>query len=134
MRHPEHVADGVSVSLSVLCVIHCLALPVMATILPSLLAMPFSDERFHIWLVCAVIPISTYALTMGCKKHKNYQIWIPGVAGMAVLLTAALGGDVIGENLERVFTLIGAGIIALSHYWNFTLCREANCSDCAAKA
>ncbi len=133
MSQTQRVADGASIGLSALCVFHCLALPVLVTVAPSLLALPLNNEAFHLWLVCAVIPISIFALTMGCKKHQRHAVWIVGAIGVGILLMAALGGEARGETFERTFTLVGAGIIAIAHYWNYQLCRDAHCDDCAAE-
>ena len=130
MNQTRTIADTTSIGLSALCIVHCLALPVLATVVPSVLALPLADEAFHLWLVCAVIPISAYALTMGCKQHGRHRVWILGVVGIAILVAAALGGEALGETLERGFTVLGASIVAAGHYWNYRLCRTDNCDDC----
>jgi len=35
-----------------------------------------------------------------------------------------MGHDLLGEGLEKVFTVIGAAIIATAHIWNYRLCQK----------
>ena len=131
MINSRSITDTAAISLSLLCTIHCLVLPLLAALLPSIAALPLTDEIFHIWMVVAVIPISTYALTMGCKNHKRYQILLIGSIGLLVLCVVAfLGHDLLSEELEKVFTVIGTMIIATAHIWNYRSCRHQNMCVC----
>ncbi len=130
MINLQTISDKTAIGLSLMCTIHCLALPALVVLLPSLSALPLEDEIFHIWMVVAVIPISAYALTMGCNKHKNYKILAVGIVGLVTLiLTAILGHDLLSENLEKTLTVIGALIIVSAHVWNYQLCRHSTCCE-----
>ena len=120
--------DKSSVGLSTVCAVHCLLMPVAVVILPSLAALPVADERFHLLLVFFVLPLSTVALTMGCRKHKSWRVMAVGVGGLVLLVGAALAGhDLLGELTEKSATVIGAGLVALSHVMNFRKCRALDC-------
>ena len=119
----QTTTDKIAISLSLLCAIHCLGLPLMLILLPSLTGTIIADEAFHLWLVLAVIPISTYALSMGCKHHKHYLILIYGIVGILFLIAAVISEDYLGEQWEIILTLIGTSIIALSHYKNYRICN-----------
>lgn len=131
MINLQAITDKTAISLSLLCAIHCLALPIIVALLPSVAAMVFEDEAFHFWMVVAVIPTSAIALTMGCKQHKRYPVLFIGVVGLCILAVAAfLGEERLDELGEKALTLAGAALIALGHVWNYRLCRRrANC-DC----
>ena len=125
MKNTRAIADKAAVSLSFLCALHCLAMPVAVALLPALAGLPFAEEGFHLWMVIVVLPVSIYALTMGCKKHKRYQLLMLGCLGLTILVAAALfGHDFLGEFWEKVLTVIGASVIALGHLWNFRLCQK----------
>ncbi len=131
MINLQNISDKTAIGLSLICTIHCLALPALVVLVPSMSALPLNDEMFHIWMVIAVIPISAYALTMGCKRHKNYAVIVTGLIGLMILiLTAILGHDFLSETLEKTFTVIGAFIIVIAHVKNFQLCQkpDAICS------
>ncbi len=124
MDNIRTASDKVAISLSALCTFHCLILPILTVLILSIAALPLQDEAFHIWMVVAVVPISLFALTMGCKKHKNFSMLLIGTTGLVILCMAAFfGHDLLGEELEKVFTLLGALSIAIAHIWNYRLCR-----------
>lgn len=129
MNTVREITDKVSIGLSLMCAIHCLILPLILVLLPSLAALELDDEAFHIWMLVAVLPTSIFALTIGCKRHKRYHLLAIGVAGLTLLITAVLlGHELIGEYGEKILTLLGASLIATGHFFNFRLCRQHN--DC----
>ena len=120
--------DKSSVGLSTVCAVHCLLMPVAVVMLPSLAALPFADERFHILLVFFVLPLSIVALTMGCRKHRSWRVMAVGLSGLVLLVGAALvGHDLFGELMEKTATVVGAGLVALSHVMNYKKCRALDC-------
>ena len=130
MTNLQTTSDKMAIGLSTLCTIHCLVLPLLVVLIPSIAALPLQDEAFHIWMVIAVIPISLFALTMGCKKHKRFSMLLIGAVGLIILSVAAFfGHDLIGEELEKIFTVIGASIIATAHILNFSSCRSTGKCD-----
>jgi len=121
----QAIFDKGAIALSLVCAVHCLALPVLAVMTPAIMGYFITDEAFHRWLAFVVIPISLFALTMGCRRHRSLMVVILGASGMAVLLfTALFGHDVLGEAGEKLATLIGAGLIAAAHYQNYRLCQQ----------
>ena len=130
MRISQKVTDNMSIGLSMLCAIHCLALPVILALLPSLGALQLQNEAFHTWMLVAVIPISLYALTMGCKKHRSYGLLLLGSSGLLLLILAVLlGHDIAGQLGEKMLTVLGSMIIVLAHWKNFRLCKNhINCA------
>ncbi|MBL4630111.1 MAG: MerC domain-containing protein [Paraglaciecola sp.] len=70
-----NIADRSAVVLSTLCMIHCLVLPIILILLPALTSVAFfSDERFHAWLLYAVIPISVSAVVFGSLRYRNWFV------------------------------------------------------------
>ena len=123
--------DKMAMSLSLLCALHCLASPLIIVMLPTLAALRFDGEAFHLWMVLAVIPTSVYALTMGCKQHRHYRLLGLGLFGLLFLLSAVLAGEaIINDFWEKALTVIGAATIALGHYWNYRLCQRQEFCAC----
>jgi len=123
MKNTHALGDKTAISLSLLCTIHCLALPIFAALLPSTAALVLEDEMFHLWVVLAVIPISVFALTMGCKKHKRYRVLALGAIGIAVLAASVLiDHHILGETWEKILTVVGASFVAAGHLLNYRLC------------
>ncbi len=123
MNAAQGITDKFAISLSLMCVIHCLALPVLLALLPGMAVLQLDNEAFHLWMVVAVLPTSIYALTLGCKQHKRYQLLILGTIGLALLVMAlVLGEERIGEAGEKILTVLGAGFVAVGHWFNYRLC------------
>lgn len=96
--------------------------------MPALTALGIADEKFHLYLIFAVIPLSGIAAFMGCKKHKKYGVALPIFIGLfTLLITAVVGGEVLGEGLEKLLTVMGTIIIAYGHIRNFRLCQQQDC-------
>lgn len=122
--------DKTAISISALCVVHCLLLPVGMVLLPSVTVLTvLSDELFHIMMIAVVLPTSAIALTLGCKRHKSLLVVTLGSAGLLILGFAAFfGHGLLGEAGEKVTTVIGACMVAASHWQNFRLCKKLDCS------
>lgn len=123
--------DRLAISVSFLCLAHCLLLPVLLVLLPSLGATFFASESMHAWLVYLALPISLFALSMGCRQHRKGLILIFGMVGLAILILGIfvepLGLD---HELETVFTVTGALFIAFAHLRNFLQCKKVNNCHC----
>jgi hypothetical protein len=82
-------------------------------------------------MVVVVIPISLYALTLGCKKHKTLSVMMTGLLGLTLLISAVvLGENYLNESGEKLLTVIGGLLVALSHYQNYTRCKQLNKCPC----
>lgn len=107
MKFIQGLADKSAIGLSALCMIHCLLLPLLLILVPSLAVLGLDDESFHLWMVIAVVPTSFYALTLGCKQHKRYRFLSTGFTGLAFLVCAVVFGEsMLGEVWEKFFTVI----------------------------
>jgi hypothetical protein len=131
MNNLSSYTNNLSIGLSALCVIHCLASPLLIVLLPSLAALQLGNEAFHSWLLMGVIPSSLFSLLMGCKQHQFYRVLIIGFCGLLFLISATLvEGFEHGELIEKLLTVIGACIVACAHYSNFCLCRQNSSCEC----
>ena len=120
--------DRASIGLSVICVLHCFATPILLAFAPSLLALPVADEKFHAVLIFLILPASLVALTLGCRRHGDMSVVYWGCAGLVVLLgTLVLGHDLLGDVGEKIMTVFGSGLVVIGHTLNFQACRASTC-------
>ena len=120
--------DRASIGLSVICVLHCFATPILLAFAPSLLALPVADEKFHAVLIFMILPASLIALTMGCRRHGDMSVVYWGCGGLVVLLgTLVLGHDLLGDAGEKIMTVFGSGLVVVGHTLNFRACRASTC-------
>ena len=115
--------DGAAVGLSALCLVHCLALPLVVAGLPFL--AQFAEGHLHAQMLVVVLPLSIVALGLGFRHHHNRRIIAAGAVGMSLL---ALGATVAHENwgvaADRAFTIAGALILAAAHFYNSVQTRD----------
>ena len=117
--------DNIAIGFSVVCALHCLLLPIAVILSPAISATFLGSEDFHKTLLYFVIPSSIIALSLGCKMHGKYNVYLYGIFGIAILLSAVFfGHDYFGETGERILTLLGAGIVSFGHFKNQKLCAE----------
>ena len=117
--------DKFAVSASTICATHCICLPFLLGVFPAIGTTLFGEEVFQVWLLWAVIPSSLVAISLGCYKHKDRAVLVIGLLGLIFLIIAAsLGHDMLGEEGERITTLMGAITIAAGHLRNYKLCRR----------
>ena len=122
--------DGLAISLSFLCAVHCLFMPSFIILAPSLLSISFDNEFIHYLILALAIPISIFALSAGYKAHKSLSMIFIGFLGLSILLFAVLfGNNLFGEIGEKGLTLFGSIIVASAHYRNLKVCKELDC-DC----
>lgn len=126
----QRMLDGFAVTASVLCLIHCLLLPMLLVALPVLAAMLEVPESFHAAAFIVAVPTSALALLSGYRRHRAVHPAIVAFAGLALLGTGAFAVE--SENLERAISSIGAVLLAIGHVWNWrTLSHRA--ATCPAK-
>ena len=114
-------ADRWAIILSALCVVHCVLLPILLIALPTLTSLAFfSDERFHTWLLYAVLPISGFAVILGYLHHRSWPVVVITSLGMGVLITVAIfGHETFGEQGEVMASVVGSALVAFGHVKNF---------------
>ncbi|WP_205688873.1 MerC domain-containing protein [Candidatus Macondimonas diazotrophica] len=121
--------DLLAISISGLCAVHCLLMPLVLIISPVLSGSLFAGEDFHQLLLWVILPTSGFALWLGCRRHKDRPVLLFGVAGLSLLLLAAfLGHRWFGEWGERLLTVLGGAIMASGHVRNYRLCRRDHCA------
>jgi hypothetical protein len=117
---PRALLDRFAVCLSLLCMVHCLALPLLVAVLPIVGGALLPDREFHWLMLVLVLPASAWALTNGYRHHRRSGIAALGAVGLGVLLGISLfGHELFGPGGERLTTSAGAMLVAVSHVLNF---------------
>lgn len=128
MEQTQSLGDKLAIGLSALCVIHCLAMPVLLIILPTMGAvLAESHELFHQVILFFVLPVGLLALIVGYRHHRTLTVLISGCAGLGLLVLAALfGHDYLGDTGEFSLTVAASVMIAVAHIRNFQLRPRSN--------
>jgi hypothetical protein len=122
-------ADKLSISLSLVCMIHCLLMPSFLILTSGFLALSIDNELIHKAFLIIVLPVSLYALITGYRNHNILSYFYLGTSGLWILIFAVFFGEgVFGEFAEKTLTLLGSLIVASSHYKNYKACKELDCA------
>ena len=135
----NEVSDKVGIVLSVLCCIHCMAIPFLIVFAPAL-GQLFQDEIFHNIALATVVPLGLYSFISKIKLHSDKRPLIIGVIGMLFLIAGHLfhvfsheghshGAHAHGtiELVELVGSIVGGLSLVVAHILNIRLCRCKSC-------
>ena len=127
----DYLPDKAAIVLSLLCTIHCLAIPLALIAFPGMASLPFAMEGFELWMVLAALPISLYALAVGCRQHRRFYLLASSTVGLSLLLLdVCLPESMINETIGTSLSVAGAMLIVFGHYNNYRLCRhQADCTS-----
>lgn len=113
--------DASAIGLSGLCLIHCLALPVLTAVLP-VAGVLAEAEWIHKLLVLLALPVSGLVIWTGLRTERNAVFIGCVVAGLALLIGAAFF-EVL-HDVETPLTVAGAGLLASAHGYRFASHRK----------
>lgn len=111
MKSPSAaLLDAGAVALSSLCLLHCLALPLLAAALP-LFGTWAEAEWVHLLFVAIALPLTGYALWRAERRHPLPVLaWATAGAGLGLLLAGALA--LPSHDWETPMTVTGSLLLA----------------------
>ncbi len=145
--------DKLAISMAAVCAVHCLLTPILVIALPIIATSFFVHEDFHLWMIMLVLPTTTLAVFMGCRKHKDRLVAAFSVIGLSVLISALVherlhnaahaepvahaahcescARDIAEEPVPMHagawINTIGGLLLAGAHVRNYRLCRKSHC-------
>ena len=142
--------DSLAISMSVICAVHCLLTPLLIILFPILTTTFWVHQDFHLWMLFFVLPTTSLAVFLGCRKHKDKLIIGLSVAGLACLFTVSLyesffhanhllqdgsvclhcvqGGVKNHLRATTFANILGGALLASAHIRNYRLCRRSCCT------
>ena len=108
--------DGAAICLSGLCIIHCLALPVLASLTPVFGSIA-ENEMIHKALVIATPFLVAAALYRSCPGRDRIIFLAIAGTGIALLFAAAFVHEL--HDYETPLTVVGALILASAHLFRW---------------
>ncbi|MGN7159557.1 MerC domain-containing protein [Sphingomonas sp. SAFR-052] len=116
--------DGAAIGASLLCLIHCIGLPILFALLPALASIGLpSSEWLHLLLLLTAIPVSALALVGGWRAHGRIVPMLLGALGLAGLAAGLAFNSVPGA--ETALTVAGSLALAMAHIGNWQRLRTA---------
>lgn len=129
-KAPTYRWDMLGITLSTLCLIHCIALPFFLALLPFGLEYA-ENESIHQMLSILALPVGGLALIPGYLKHRKLSILFTGFVGLSMLLAAPfLLPENAGEFAEQALTGTGGALLVAAHLLNRRLSKGSCCRAC----
>ena len=123
------LTDKLAISLSTICVLHCLFMPSFLILSSWFVAFSVNNEFVHYSILFAAVPVSAYALMKGYLNHDKLSYFLFGIFGLSTLVFALLTTSIFGEIGEKSLTVLGSLFVIYAHYKNHQICKELDC-DC----
>jgi hypothetical protein len=114
--------DRTAIGLSLVCLAHCLLIPVGLAVLPALGTSLVDTETAAHWVLLALaLPVSILAIILASRRHRD--VWVISLAFIG--LTALFIGvsHLFGHELEAVLSITGAGLVLVAHIRNWRLSK-----------
>jgi len=121
----HHRLGKLSVIASAVCLIHCIALPLLLPILP-LIGMSFlSSEKVEIWIMIGVLFAAGASLLIGFFKYhqKLFPVYLFAVSAVLMIYSRTLQHD-----MGHFVLAAGAIFMTMAHIANIRLCKT--CPTC----
>jgi hypothetical protein len=131
--------DHLGIGLSALCAVHCLSIPVLFALLPSLhLALHSFNaplralainllylQSYDRWLVVLALMVAAVSLAFGWRRHRSGVPLAWMLAAAAAFATGLLlSRSQVGWHLPIL--LLGSSLLITAHVWNLRLLRVAS--------
>ena len=129
--HTHFKWDRIGIGVSGLCLIHCLALPLLLTFAPFVQLISDWHQPFHIGIFILAAPVAFISLRQGYRHHKKKLILLLGGLGCGLIfsnLLIDLSADTHLHTEELTLSLLmnvaGGLLLASAHLLNIKLCHR----------
>ena len=120
--------DNLGITISTVCLVHCIVLPVLILFFPIISLSFFLNEIYEWIFLFLSIVIGLFSLCFGYKKHKSFTSLRLLIVGFAFLIISKLFDSNSLESYHTISILCGGILIIASHIVNKKLCNS--CSKC----
>nr|WP_245217523.1 MerC domain-containing protein [Rheinheimera maricola] len=123
----RNVFDKVGITVTSLCAIHCILLPVILPVLPLLGLSVGHNHAFERIMLLTTMVLGFIALFIGFHRyHRKLYPFYSLFLGVFIYWQK----DVWGHEYEHAVLIVGASLVVLAHVMNMRLCNSCNsCED-----
>lgn len=112
-------ADMLGMAASLLCMVHCLALPALLLLAPTMTAGLAHDDRTHYCLAMFVTMFCLLGILPGYMQHSQKKVLWMMILGLSLVLLATFASALmLGESLEIPIITVGNLLVVSAHYRN----------------
>lgn len=109
--------DGMAIGASALCLAHCLILPLILLLVPTLALVLTIPESFHLWVFLFAVPSSAVALWIGFRRHRRETPVLLAMAGLSLLAAGLFAAP--SPQAETMLTVFGSILLSAAHVLNW---------------
>lgn len=124
IRKHSHLLHKTGMTLSFLCLIHCLSMPFIITLLP-IVAKGFLNHTLEIMLVVGSFVLAVMLLTKDYKVHHK-------ISPLLLLISSSvlqyIGLFVVNESQESLYVISGSVLMAIAYLTNWNM-HQKTCSN-----
>lgn len=118
------LADLMGLALSVSCLLHCLALPLLLLLAPALSRWIALPEGVHAAILLLALPAAAIAMKDGWRRHRRIMPAMLAATGLGLLAFGLLAHEgwmaaADPEAVDRMLTSVGAIVLAAAHLVNW---------------
>jgi len=114
--------DAWGQGLSLLCMAHCLLLPLVLGLLPAMMGRALEEAPIHLAMVMLAAVVGGVSFVTGFLQHRDWHVLMLGASGLGLLVLAQ---SVLHEGLaEMGVTLAGGSMLLVAHGLNRRRCRH----------
>lgn len=125
-RRPKGgMPDVLGLGFSGLCVVHCLALPVLVAALPLWPGLIAWHAGFHLVFLTLIVPTTLVAMWFGYRRHGSLGPMSILAAGLLVIILSEVIGHGMGfQASETAMSVAGSTLLVAGHWRNYTSSRR----------
>jgi len=121
------VLNVLSIAGPSICIVHCLAMPILVALLPVLGLRGLVGGINEQLIALAVVPLCALAIVPGFLRHGRKRVVVMMVAGMACVLFGSFAADhMIRVGAETPVVVLGSLLLASAGLLNIrlTACKQ----------
>ena len=123
----NRIWDKVGICASGLCLVHCLATPILLLFVPGFKYSDMVDEHTHEIFAVVVVSSIMFAVYPNCRKHGHNDIILLALSGVVLILISIFFHD-IPVGISHTITVIGSIILIIAHIKNMKV-RHGKCES-----
>src|SRR5574337_252690 len=128
-------ADRLGATASMLCAVHCAALPFLLAILPALGLGFLANHGFERGFIAFASVLALTMAVLGYRRHRTARAFALLAPGLLMLWIGGFAFDLGNATLwHSLFVVAGGTCVALAHVVNLRLAREPQVCDCVTPA
>ena len=121
----QELVDNTGACLSFACAIHCMAMPLLVTILPLIGLSFLASEPAELAIIGGAVVLALGSIVWGVRHHRSWRAFLVLVVALAFIATAHIMAEGI---YEVVLHSTGGILLASAHLVNRHLCKT--CPAC----